>query len=99
MTHHTLRDYKLKLSSKRLKSGKYQVKFYLTKPEHEGLYGYLLTPGGTSVKEVVTRIYDRLGIGEYRTGSLGLTRSDDNEIVIFEPHKHNNYGNPGSDKY
>ena len=84
MTQRTLRDYKLKLSSKRLKSGNYQVKFYLTKPEHKGLYGYLLTSGGTSVRDVVTRIYDRLGIGEYRAESLGLTQSDDKEIVIFE---------------
>ena len=84
MTQRTLREYKLKLSPKRLKSGNYQVKFYLTKPQHKGLYGYLLTSGGTSVKDVVTRIYDRLGIGEYRAESLGLTQSDDKDIVIFE---------------
>ena len=80
----TSQDYKLKLSSKRLKSGKYQVKFYLTRPENNGFYGYLLTSGGTSVKDVVTRIYDRLGIGEPQPGSLGITQIDDNEMVIFE---------------
>jgi len=80
----THRDYKLKLSSKRLRSGKYQVKFYLSKPENNGFYGYLLTSGGTSVKDVVARIYDRLGIGETQTGSLGFASVDDNEMVIFE---------------
>ncbi len=77
-------DYKLKLSSKRLKSGKYQVKFHLTKAEHKDLYGYLLTSGGTSVKEVVTRIYDRLGLRDHSNGSLDWNPFEDKEIVIFE---------------
>ena len=71
----THRDYKLKLSSKRLRSGKYQVKFYLSKPENNGFYGYLLTSGGTSVKDVVARIYDRLVLVKRKPALWALLQS------------------------
>ena len=43
---------KVKLISKRLPSGKYQIKFFL-----EGYYGYLLKDQGTSVKEILEEIH------------------------------------------
>ena len=58
---------KLKLSSKRLKSGKVQVKFQMQGNESGEQYGYLLTEPKTSLKEVVLRI-----LASYERGlSLG----------------------------
>lgn len=48
---------KLRLSSKRLKSGKVQVKFELSGRPSGDEYGYLLTEPKTSLKEVVTKIF------------------------------------------
>ena len=47
---------RLKLSSKRLKSGKVQVKFQMQGREAEEQYGYLLTEPKASLKDVVARI-------------------------------------------
>jgi len=49
-------NYKLKLLSKRLKSGKCQIKFIVTSDKTKGLYGYLLTESETTLKEVVNKI-------------------------------------------
>ena len=65
---------KLKLSSKRLKSGKVQVKFQMqvndTSKHFGGRYGYLLTEPKASLKDVVARIlnsYDKgLTLGSQR---------------------------------
>jgi len=54
---------KLKLSSKRLKSGKVQVKFHFTNTRAGKQYGYLLTNPETSLKEVVTKIIDSYSFG------------------------------------
>ena len=47
---------KLKLSSKRLKSGKVQVKFQVSSTLSGKQYGYLLTEPKDSLREVVERI-------------------------------------------
>ena len=61
---------KLKLSSKRLKSGKVQVKFQMHGSESGQQYGYLLTEPKASLKDVVARI-----LNSYQCGmSLGGQR-------------------------
>lgn len=49
-------DYKLKLLSKRLQSGKCQIKFVVSSDTTEKMYGYLLTESGTTLKDVVAKI-------------------------------------------
>ena len=48
--------YKLSLSSKRLESGKCQVKFTVTDHEAEVLYGYVLSEAGETLRDVVNKI-------------------------------------------
>lgn len=61
---------KLKLSSKRLKSGKVQVKFQMQGSESGEQYGYLLTEPKASLKDVVGRI-----LNSYQYGlSMGSQR-------------------------
>ena len=57
--------YKLKLCSKKLDSGKFQVKFYASKEEEgQGLYGYVLVDAKDTLKRVVTTIRSRLNLME-----------------------------------
>lgn len=49
-------DYKLKLYSKRLQSGKCQIKFVVSSSSEPGLYGYLLAESGSTLREVVHTI-------------------------------------------
>ena len=61
---------KLKLSSKRLKSGKVQVKFQMHGSDSGEQYGYMLTEPKASLKDVVVRI-----LSSYQYGlSLGSQR-------------------------
>jgi hypothetical protein len=61
---------KLKLSSKRLKSGKVQVKFQVHDSAAGDQYGYLLTEPKASLRDVVAKILNR-----YQAGiSLGCQR-------------------------
>lgn len=53
-------DYKLKLLSKRLRSGKCQIKFIVSSDMEERMYGYLLTESGTTLKDVVSKIEERV---------------------------------------
>ncbi|MEM6829071.1 MAG: hypothetical protein AAGA66_19285 [Bacteroidota bacterium] len=53
-------DYRVKISSKRLKSGKYQVKFEATLHNGKELYGYLLVSPAETLKKVVEKIKARL---------------------------------------
>ena len=53
-------EYRLKLSSKKLKSGKCQVKFYATVRKMEGLHGYVLVDANQTLKSVVSGINRRL---------------------------------------
>ena len=55
-----MKPYKLKLKSKRLGSGKCQIKFFVSSEERQHYYGYLLTEAGTTLKEVVDKIEKRL---------------------------------------
>ena len=50
---------KLKLTSKRLKSGKVQVKFSMSSTSEGEKHGYILTDARTSLKDVVSQIVQR----------------------------------------
>lgn len=63
-----IQDYKLKISSKRLKSGKCQIKFEFVQANVSSFYGYILAEGKTPLREVVTTIYERtksFSVGDY----------------------------------
>lgn len=53
-------DYKLKLTSKKLNSGKCQVKFYATLRGQKDMYGYVLVESDQKLKEVVSSIKSKL---------------------------------------
>ncbi|MEO1050131.1 MAG: hypothetical protein AAFX87_05885 [Bacteroidota bacterium] len=55
-------DYQIKITSQRLKSGKYQVKFHAMAPEKKSFYGYILAEPGTTLKEVVANIKKKLNL-------------------------------------
>ncbi len=52
--------YKLRISSKKLSSGRYQVKFFATIQEEKQLYGYVLVEAEETLKSVISRIKKRL---------------------------------------
>ena len=52
--------YKLRISSKKLRSGRYQVKFFATIREKKQLYGYVLVEAEETLKSVIGRIKERL---------------------------------------
>ena len=56
-------DFKLKLKSKKLESGRFQVNFS-TEGFLADYYGYLLTEPETSVREVVEKIQRHLGAAQ-----------------------------------
>ncbi len=57
--------YKLKLCSKKLESGRFQVKFYASKGEEgQDMYGYVLVDAHDTLKRVVTTIKCRLNLME-----------------------------------
>lgn len=52
--------YKLRISSKKLNSGRYQVKFFATIRMQKELYGYVLVEADETLKSVIQRIRKRL---------------------------------------
>jgi len=52
--------YKLRISSKKLNSGRYQVKFFATIKEKKQLYGYVLVEAEETLRSVIQRIRVRL---------------------------------------
>ena len=52
--------YKLRITSKKLKSGNYQVKFFASLKERKELYGYLLVGADDTLKNVIRKIRERL---------------------------------------
>jgi rRNA-processing protein FCF1 len=82
-------DYKLSLLSKRLRSGKCQIKFIISNAVQQEMYGYMLTESGTTLKEVVKKIENQVKIrdrGEYYHSHLyNLAMKQQNEeILIFK---------------
>ncbi len=48
--------YKLRITSKKLNSGRYQVKFFATIRNKKQLYGYVLVEANETLKSVISRI-------------------------------------------
>ena len=83
-------DFRLKLSSKRLISGRFQVNFS-TEGFEGGYYGYLLAEPKTSVNEVVEKISRHLEAFDqtdkyYQPNlfSLGRRKLSSGKIMIFK---------------
>lgn len=83
-------DYKLKLLSKRLKSGKCQIKFFVSSDTRKNMYGYLLAESGTTLREVVGKIEHKVRAIDsashyYQSHLYNLATKDSNEdhILIF----------------
>lgn len=76
----------MKISSKRLASGNYQVKF-----NSGGYYGYLLAEPGTRVSEVIAKINAHLKAMEHRERyfqrtlySVGAYAPQSHRILLFD---------------
>lgn len=83
-----MKDFKLSLLSKRLRSGKCQIKFIITESAQEKMYGYMLTESGTTLREVVKKIERQVkirGEGEYYHSHLYnlALKQQNEEILIF----------------
>lgn len=83
-------DSKLKLTSRRLKSGKFQVNF-ITKGFSQECYGYLLAEAKTSVTEVVSKINRHVSAMQsadryYQRNLFSLCKKEVNSgrILIFK---------------
>ena len=84
--------YKLKLCSKKLQSGKFQVKFYVSKgAETQDMYGYVLVDAKDTLKRVVNTIKNRLSLMEeaneyYHTHLYAVRKAKPptSEFMIFK---------------
>ena len=84
--------YKLKLCSKKLESGKFQVKFYVSKgTETQDMYGYVLVDAKDTLKRVVATIKGRLNLMEeaneyYHTHLYAVRKAKPprSEFMIFK---------------
>ncbi len=83
-------NYKLKLKSKKLISGNYQIDFTAQASSQE-LYGYLLAEKSVSVKEVVEKIGRHIEAMQnseryYQRNLFSLTNRENNsgKILIFK---------------
>lgn len=84
-------DYSLKLNSKKLKSGKCQVKFYATVRERKDMYGYVLVDADKTLKDVVVTIKEKLHtirqtkeFHHLHLYSIGKVGRDDMNFIIFD---------------
>lgn len=81
--------YKLRITSKKLSSGKYQVKFYATVHQQKSLYGYALVDAGETLKAVIEKISNRLDELDYGSAypQIHLYNSlqePSDDMMIFE---------------
>ena len=83
--------YKLKLTSKKLKSGKCQVKFFATVREKKDLYGYVLVDAHKTLKDVVVNIREKLhtirqtrDFHHLHLYSIGKSEKDELNFIIFD---------------
>src|SRR5690349_9975450 len=82
-------DFKLKLKSKKLDSGKYQVAFS-TEGFRSDFYGYILTEPKTSLREVVEKIQRHLGAAQTSDRyfqpnlfSIGQRHMNSGRVMLF----------------
>lgn len=81
---------KLKLQSKKLQSGKVQVKFSTSSPGKQNCYGYVLTDAASTLKEVVSWIQWKLqsmeDVDQYyhqHLYSLNKSKFDGSGFMVF----------------
>jgi len=84
-------QYNIRLSSKKLTSGRYQVKFYATVKEDKSLYGYLLVEAQEKLSTVVSKIRGRLetldhtfDYHHFHLYHVGKVIEDEPNFMIFE---------------
>jgi len=84
-------DYALKLQSKKLKSGKCQVKFFATINNRKDMYGYVLVDADKTLKDVVICIKEKLKtikqtreFHHLHLYSVGKVGNDDMNFIIFD---------------
>ena len=84
------KEYKIQLSSKKLKSGKCQVKFKADLSTRKPCYGYLLVDPKTTLKDVVNHIgmrlesmHDRDSIKHIQLYQIGNPLAGP-EMIIFD---------------
>lgn len=83
--------YKLKITSKKLTSGRFQVKFFATIKDEKRLYGYLLVEASETLKSVIAELRKRLRILEqahdyqhFHLYDIGRESQDEPNFMIFE---------------
>lgn len=83
--------YQLKLSSKKLRSGKCQVKFHATVRDRRDLHGYVLVESDQTLKNVVLNIKDRLhtihqtqDFHQIHLYSIGKRNQGDMNFIFFD---------------
>lgn len=83
-------DYRLRIQSKKLQSGRFQINFS-TLPSDGGYYGYLLAEPKTSVSEIVGKINRHLTAitcseryFQRNLFSLGNRKVNSGRILIFK---------------
>ena len=84
-------EYQLKISSKRLKSGKCQVKFMAVVHEKKSLHGYVLVESHQTLRSVVADIRQRLDaislardFHHIHLYSIGKNKQVSMNFLIFE---------------
>ena len=83
--------YKLKITSKKLSSGRFQVKFFATIKNDKQLYGYVLVEPTETLKSVIDKIRKRLKILDqtheyqhFHLYDIGGKTQDNPNFLIFE---------------
>lgn len=84
-------EYRLKITSKKLKSGKCQVKFHADLEKKRKMYGYMLAESGDTLKNVVEKIMARLERVKNRDNfhhinlySIGNVNQMDGSMIMFD---------------
>ncbi len=83
-------NYKLSLLSKRLGSGKCQIKFIVTEQDAKIMHGYMLSDANSTLKDVVHKIEERVKISTHgdqlhHSHLYDLTSSQlQQDIVVFK---------------
>jgi len=81
----------LKIESKRLISGNFQVKFFARLRQKKPFYGYVLVDAASTLKEVVLRIRNKLSVIQSQKDfrqthlySIGKSSDLDLNFIIFD---------------
>jgi hypothetical protein len=85
-------QYKLRITSKKLSSGKCQVKFHAYANHQKNLYGYVLVDSDRTLKEVVVKIREKLmniqqarDFHQIHLYSIGQrTQDDELSFMVFD---------------